>query len=156
MDDDFNTAAAVGELFALVGDVYRYVAGVDAAGSAPDAAALRSARAEVAELAGTLLLRLPQPDETDERAGEDETACATGGVALPSATRLAKEGRWDDVELLYRERLACADPTYAVLLRDHYRAAKNWAMSDRLRDELQAAGFEVRDTKLGTQVVPRT
>ena len=32
---------------------------------------------------------------------------------------------------------------------------KDWGKSDELRDELQAAGFEVRDTKLGTQVVPR-
>jgi cysteinyl-tRNA synthetase len=116
---------------------------------------LRVARAEVAELAGILLIRLPEPEETDETAAEDDAACATGDLALPAARKLAAEGRWEDVALLYGERLQCSDPTYAVVLRDHYRAEKDWAKSDELRDELQAAGFEVRDTKLGTQVVPR-
>ena len=32
---------------------------------------------------------------------------------------------------------------------------KNWSRADALRDEIQAAGFEVRDTPQGTQVVPR-
>jgi cysteinyl-tRNA synthetase len=155
MDDDLNTAGALGELFSLAGEVYRYMSGVDAGKALLDAAALRAARAEVAEMAGILLIRLPEPEETDEEASEDAAACATGGIALPPARKLAEEGRWDDVEFLYRERLECADPTYGVVLRDHYRAEKDWAKSDRLRDELQAAGFEVRDTKLGTQVVPR-
>jgi hypothetical protein len=74
---------------------------------------------------------------------------------LPPAAKLAEAGRWEDLELLCDERLACGDPSFAVALRDHYRAEKDWQSSDRLRDALQAAGFEVRDTKQGTQVVPR-
>jgi cysteinyl-tRNA synthetase len=155
LDDDLNTAAALGELFSLAGDVYRYMTRVDAGDAQLDATALRIARAEVAELAGILLIRLPEPEETDETATEDTAACATGDLALPAARKLAEEGRWEDVVLLYQERLQCSDPTYAVVLRDHYRAERDWAKSDELRDELQAAGFEVRDTKLGTQVVPR-
>jgi cysteinyl-tRNA synthetase len=41
------------------------------------------------------------------------------------------------------------------VLRDHLRAEKEWAAADRVRDALQAAGFEVRDTPQGTQVVRR-
>ena len=155
MDDDLNTAGALGELFSLVGEVYRYVTRVDAGQVPLDATALCTARAEVAELAGILLIRLPDPEEVEETAAEDAAACATGDLALPAARKLAEDGRWGDVEFLYRERLECSDPTYAVVLRDHYRTEKNWAKSDQLRDELQEAGFEVRDTKLGTQVVPR-
>ena len=80
----------------------------------------------------------------------------TGDVALLPAARLAGDGRWDDVALVYADRLGCADASYACLLRDHLRAEKQWGDADRLRDELQAAGFEVRDTPQGTQVVRKS
>ena len=34
-------------------------------------------------------------------------------------------------------------------LRAKAKAAKDWTTSDRIRDELAAAGFEVKDTKDG-------
>ncbi len=37
--------------------------------------------------------------------------------------------------------------------RDQARASRNWKESDRLRDQLKAMGFEVRDTAKGTQLV---
>lgn len=40
-----------------------------------------------------------------------------------------------------------------VQQRDAARAARNWKESDRLRDELKALGFEVRDTANGTKLV---
>ncbi len=40
-----------------------------------------------------------------------------------------------------------------VQQRDAARAARNWRESDRLRDQLKAMGFEVRDTPQGTQLV---
>ena len=88
-------------------------------------------------------------------AGDDAAACVTGGVALLPAARLAEEGRWDDVALVYADRLGCDDASYACVLRDHYRAEKQWADADRLRGEIQATGFEVRDTPQGTQVVKK-
>ncbi len=40
-----------------------------------------------------------------------------------------------------------------VRQRDAARTSRNWKESDRLRDELKALGFEVRDTAKGTQLV---
>ena len=40
-----------------------------------------------------------------------------------------------------------------VKQRDAARAARNWKLSDQLRDQLKAMGFEVRDTAKGTELV---
>jgi cysteinyl-tRNA synthetase len=74
-------------------------------------------------------------------------------VPLPAAARLADEGRWADIADLVDERLTCGDASYACLLRDHLRAEKDYASADGLRARIEAAGFEVRDTPAGTQVV---
>ncbi len=152
MDDDLNTAAALGELFALARELFRHVGAADAAGAAVDVAALEEVEDVIVDSLDALLIELPAPAVTES---SDERTCTTERVTLPSAARLAEEGRWDDLELLYAERIACGDASYACALRDHYRAERDWARADRVRDELQAAGFEVRDTKQGTQVVPR-
>jgi cysteinyl-tRNA synthetase len=158
MDDDLNTAAAIGELFALVGDTHRYLSAVDRGEAPLDAAALAAVRDVLAESLEALLVPVPSPAvQVTALDGEVSSpdSCATGVVPLPSAERLAEQGHWEDVELLYADRLACRDASYACVLRDHYRADRRWAEADRLRDEIQAAGFEVRDTKMGTQVVAR-
>ena len=40
-----------------------------------------------------------------------------------------------------------------VRQRDEARAARNWKLSDQLRDQLKSLGFEVRDTPKGTELV---
>ncbi|HVM68333.1 MAG TPA: hypothetical protein VM204_00675, partial [Gaiellaceae bacterium] len=40
-------------------------------------------------------------------------------------------------------------------LRQEARTARDWAEADRLRDELAAAGWEVRDDPDGYRLVPR-
>ena len=171
MDDDLNTAAALGELFALARELFRYVAAADAA---VDVDVLEEVEDTIVDGLETLLIGLPEavgsgPAGAESDAGanreaaDEETpvappageACTTENVTLPSAARLAGEGRWADLELLYAERLACGDTTYACALRDHFRDARDWASADKVRDVLQAAGFDVRDTKQGTHVVPR-
>jgi cysteinyl-tRNA synthetase len=159
MDDDLNTAAALGELFSLARELFRYVSAADAAGRAVDADALEDAEDAIVDGLDALLIGLPEtvaqaPGGQAEHTGDDQS-CTTENVALPPAARLAQEGRWDDLELLHAERLSCGDATYACALRDHYRAQKDWAGADRVRDALQAAGFDVRDTTQGTQVVPK-
>ncbi|CAB5079188.1 Cysteinyl-tRNA synthetase (EC [Olavius algarvensis associated proteobacterium Delta 3] len=56
--------------------------------------------------------------------------------------------RVDDTEGLPPEVLEKVDA------RNKARADKNWALSDQIRDELQAMGFVVQDTKDGTTVFP--
>jgi cysteinyl-tRNA synthetase len=159
MDDDLNTAGAIGELFGLVGEMYRYLTDVDRGDSPLDAEALTTVGDVLREALGVLLIPVPGAGAgltgVGSVAGDDAAACVTGGVALLPAVRLAEEGRWDDVALVYADRLGCDDASYACVLRDHYRAEKRWTDADRLRDELQASGFEVRDTPQGTQVVKK-
>ena len=152
MDDDLNTAGALGELFALARDLFRYVAAADAAGAAVDATVLEEVEDAIVDGVETLLISVPEAAEGEAGSGQ---SCTTEKVTLPPPARLAGEGRWADLELLSGERLACGDATYACALRDHFRAEKEWARADEVRDALQAAGFEVRDTKQGTQVVER-
>jgi cysteinyl-tRNA synthetase len=160
MDDDLNTAAALGELFSLSRGLFRYVGAVDGAGAAADVDALEEVEDVLVDGLETLLIAVPETTRGAVATAETEggaagETCTTENVALPPAARLAQEGRWADLELLSGERLACGDATYACALRDHYRAEKDWGRADEVRDALQAAGFDVRDTKQGTQVVPR-
>jgi hypothetical protein len=157
MDDDLNTAGAIGELFSLVGEMHRYLTAVDKGEAPLDADALVTVGEVLRESLAALLIPAPGAGAgltgVGTVAGDDAAACVTGGVALLPAARLAEEGRWDDVALVYADRLGCDDASYACVLRDHFRAEKQWADADRLRDEIQGAGFEVRDTPQGTQVV---
>jgi cysteinyl-tRNA synthetase len=160
MDDDLNTAGAIGELFALVSETYRYLSDVDRGEAPLDTEALTAARLALTESLGLLLIATPsnaaEITTAGTVAGDEALACVTGDVALLPAARLAGDGRWDDIMLVYADRLGCADASYACLLRDHYRAEKLWSDADRLRDEMQEAGFEVRDTPQGTQVVRKS
>jgi cysteinyl-tRNA synthetase len=159
MDDDLNTAAAMGELFGLARELFRYAGAADAAGAAVDPDALEEVEDAIVDSLEALHIVMPDAVTAAVDVGPagaaDEQACTTENVTLPPAARLAREGRWADLELLSEERLACGDATYACVLRDHYRAEKDWASADRVRDEIQEAGFEVRDTTQGTQVVLR-
>ncbi|MBX3353516.1 MAG: hypothetical protein KF684_11345 [Phycisphaeraceae bacterium] len=64
------------------------------------------------------------------------------GVLLDLGGAQADSGAGDETDAL---RVA----------RDEARKAKNWAESDRLRDELVAMGYEVKDTAQGTVVTRR-
>jgi len=159
MDDDLNTAGAIGELFGLVGEMHRYLTEVDRGDSPLDTEALLTVGQVLRESLAVLLVPVPvagaELTGAGTVAGDDAAACVLGGVALLPAARLAEEGRWDDVTLVYADRLVCDDASYACVLRDHHRAEKHWSEADRLRNEMQAAGFEVRDTPQGTQVVKK-
>ena len=157
MDDDLNTAGAIGELFALIGEARRYLADVDGGEAPLDAVALTTVCEIIRDSLAVLLI--PAPPTTMAATtvgnvpGEAAAACATGELALPPAVRMADDGRWDDVALVYEDRLDCGDASYACVLRDHLRAEKDWSAADTVRDRIQAAGFELRDTPQGTQVV---
>jgi cysteinyl-tRNA synthetase len=100
-----------------------------------------------------------------------------GDLDLPAAVRVVNEldhtvdvspgekyslmASWDHVLGLGLEREATAgwqppeDAQRLVAERDAARAGKDFATSDRIRDELQAMGLEVMDTPDGTKVRPR-
>ena len=104
MDDDLNTADALGSLFELV----------------------RAANAAL-----------------DERSPK-----AAVQAVLDALTELAGV-----CGLLRRETEAQDDGVQALLdARAKARAEKNWAESDRLRDEIAKLGYVVKDTKQGQQI----
>ncbi|MDR3310806.1 MAG: cysteine--tRNA ligase [Oscillospiraceae bacterium] len=105
LDDDFNTADAIGILFDAVRDCNSALA------VSPSKALAESALALFDEMNGVLGLVFEKRD---------------------SAADTAK------IESLVAER-------------DAARAAKNWARSDELRDELKSLGVTVEDTKQGAK-----
>ncbi len=190
MDDDLNTAAAIGELFGLAAAMFRHLNAVDAGREPLDAETVAAVHDLLTGSLEVLLIPVPvsgraavsltsvvraEASGTVTKDGAEAGAappagvsaagtvtgpaaesCPTGHVALPPAARLAEEGRWEDIELVYVERLGCDDASYACALRDHYRAAKDWGKADLVRDALSAAGFEARDTPQGTHVTKRS
>jgi cysteinyl-tRNA synthetase len=81
---------------------------------------------------------------------------------VPGGEKYALMASWDQVLGLDLERGARSDwepdETMRRLMaeRDTARAAKDYATSDRIRDELAAMELEVMDTAEGTTVRPRT
>lgn len=60
--------------------------------------------------------------------------------------------RLDQVEAK-KPRTISDEALSLVRQRDEARAARNWKLSDQLREQLKAMGFEVRDTPKGTELV---
>ena len=104
MDDDLNTASAIGRLFDLVKQGNTVIS-ADTARSA-----ISAALDLLNELTGVLGILRREND------------------AIP-----------EEIQQLVEQRTAA-------------RAAKNWAESDRLRDEIAAKGFVVEDTREGAKV----
>ncbi|MGI6217048.1 MAG: cysteine--tRNA ligase [Coriobacteriales bacterium] len=130
MDDDFNTAAALGEVFTLVSDANAFIAGginpsdVDAANAAHDA---------ICDLMGRFGI---------DMVGEAEGSDWPDGI-LDLASKLAGYDGSDKQEAA------------RVLLdaRAEARKAKNWGLADQIRDELGDLGFTVEDTPAGARLV---
>ncbi len=82
----------------------------------------------------------------------DRGALSPGEAAL----LLEEWRRMESVLGLERETAAIpADVAALVGQREAARAAKNWAESDRLRGEIAALGWNVKDTKDGPKVTPK-
>ena len=76
---------------------------------------------------------------------------------IEEARRILSEwARINDVLGLNAESQAVSDDVLDLLgQRLRARAAKNWAESDRLRDEIAKLGWNVKDTKDGPKLTPR-
>ena len=56
--------------------------------------------------------------------------------------------------LLYAEKDGVADDVQALIeQRNTARKNKDWAMADKIRDELKARGITIKDTPNGTVIV---
>ncbi len=88
---------------------------------------------------------------------ESNAALDRGELTTGQAAQLLSEWRRIDSVLSF-EREAATVPTEVVALveqRQQARAAKQWAESDRLRDEIAAFGWIVKDTKDGPKLSPK-
>ncbi len=109
MDDDFNSAAALGHLFDLVRAINQ------ARDAGATAAQLQPAQQTLRDLAGVLGLDLTKQPPQKQRQAE----------AAPF------------IDLL-------------VEIRTDLRAAKQWALADKIRDRLAELGVQLEDTPGGT------
>lgn len=142
MDDDFNSAAALGIIFGAVRDINGYVDAVSSLGKAPAGArdALAGARGFLLEHCGALGL-FQGGGYTGPGKPSAEGPDAAGLAALLSEAG-AGEGAGEErtaaqlVELLLEERQAA-------------RAGKDFARADLIREGLAALGVKVEDVRDG-------
>ena len=113
MDDDFNTALAISQLFALSKEINIYYQDVTA-GKAFDAENFQKAKAVWDAMAGIIGLF------------EQQEASADDGLT---------------------EKLM----DLIISIRQDARKNKNWAIADKIRDDLKDAGIALEDTKNGVR-----
>ena len=123
MDNDFNTAQAVAHLFEAIKNINKVLRVLPDAPAAEDIALLRTTAATFRDLAGVLGLVQKNPAEI---------------VAHNKAKVLA------DIEL------SEAAINELITKRNQARAAKDWATSDAVRDQLLTHNIVLKDSPEGT------
>jgi cysteinyl-tRNA synthetase len=130
MDDDFNTPEALAVLQTLA----REVNSAKAAGDSAHAAALAGELAALGRVLGLFAVtpaqwfRLAKPAATERMATDTGEVKSTGGDPASGAVSMSDA----EVERRIEQRAAA-------------RRARNWAESDRIRDELAALGIILED-----------
>jgi cysteinyl-tRNA synthetase len=129
MDDDFNTAGAVAQVFELISEANQHLAGRIETVDAALAAAAAEAAATIRELLGVLGIALT----------------ATGSILPEAIVGVAQElagYTGSDLEQAAEALLG---------LRAAARAAKDWQVADAVRDRCRALGLAIEDTANGTR-----
>ena len=127
MDDDFNTAFAIGLIYDQVREVNKFLAEADKKNQEAAYCLLAAAWASFDNVSATLGIFLRQPEEW------------------------FKEGRLADSKVtLPVERIE-----ELIHLRNEARARKDWAEADRIRKSLDEAGVELFDRADGTVWKPK-
>lgn len=128
MDDDFNTAGALGSIFSLIGSVNTFL--MHGLSNDADVAAARHAVETVTGFMGTLGIDFADDDKSYPAELVD----------------LARELLGSDADT----------PEQAVDLllagRAEARATKDWGTADAIRDGLSGLGFVIEDTASGARV----
>ena len=114
MDDDFNTALAISQMFALSKEINIYYQDVTNGSKAFDAEDFAKVRADYLEMAGII-------------------------------------GIFEQQEAAGNEGLADKLMEIIIAIRQDARKEKNWALADKLRDELKEAGIILEDTPNGVR-----
>jgi len=166
MDDDFNSAKAIGYLFEMSHQINSFISGADAASSADQAQLIQALRI-YADLGGVLGIFM-------ERQGNDSQAVdkLLGLILeLRNAARLEKDfARADSLrDLLLRLEVKVEDKPggslfryeqppqadelmqYLLQMRQELKAKQEYARADELRNSLQAAGIVLEDTREGVR-----
>lgn len=146
MDDDFNTAGALGAIFNFVGEVNTLLN--DARVTADDGAILMDAANAVVELVDVLGISIEVKDAsaaTAEVLNDAEDAAELMVLAMD----LAGFSPADPADP------AVVKAAMAALLdaRANARASKNYALADAIRDGLSDLGFRIEDTPQGARIV---
>ena len=128
MDDDFNTAGGLAEIFGLVTAANTYL---DEAGAHASTALALRASDTLVELCDVLGVVCTDGDHEELPAGLIDLARLTTGYEGSSADEAA--------EVLLATRQAA-------------RAEKQWAVADTIRDGIAALGLVVEDTAAGARV----
>jgi len=127
MDDDFNTAFAIGLIYDLVRDVNKFMAEADKKNADAVTIILSAALASFEDVSKTL------------------------GIFLRSPADWFKEGRLADAKVtLSVERIE-----EFIHLRNEARARRDWAEADRIRKILIDSGVEIFDRAEGTVWKPK-
>ena len=131
MDDDFNTAGALGAIFTFVSEANTLLS--DTCVCCVNAEAVEEGAKAVEELLAVLGIDLNDAQEEGEENTEEVVALASS-LAGYSGT---------ESEEAIQALLDC---------RQNARTEKNFALADQIRDELGALGFTVEDTPQGARV----
>lgn len=130
MDDDFNTAGALGEIFTYITELNSALDKTKPAAS--DVDALTRIKENIEELMGVLGVELGQ--------GDDEVDYPIEVLTL--ARDLDQYGGDD-----------CAEAVQTLLeCRACARNEKNWALADQVREGFAACGLRIEDTPQGARV----
>jgi len=147
MDDDFNTAAVVGQVFELVREINRVTSDRDRLGASGMKDALTCASDALGEVAS--ILGVFNSDASDWFGQSSDT------VALNEAAISFKdEFKGFDVELMSSDEgvsISAKDIESLIQKRNEARKSKDWGTADGIRDLLMKSGIELLDGPEGTK-----
>lgn len=132
MDDDFNTAGALGAIFTFVSEANTLLS--DTCVCCLNAEAVEEGAKAVEELLGVLGIDLNNAQQEEGEESTEELVALASSLAGYSGT---------ESEEAIQALLDC---------RQSARKEKNFALADQIRDELGALGFAIEDTPQGARV----